>query len=57
LGPVGIQHTEYVGEVYYRIYVGNGINLYPDLQYIRDPGGVTKSKDVIILGLKVNVSL
>jgi porin len=57
LGPVGIQHTEYVGEVYYRLYAGTGINLYPDLQYIRDPGGVTKSKDVIIIGLKVNVSL
>lgn len=57
LGPVGIQHSEYAGEVYYHLHVIDGLALQPNLQYVHQPGGIAKNTDDIIVGLKVAISL
>jgi porin len=57
LGPVGIQHSEYSSEVYYRLHVIDGLTLQPNLQYVHQPGGIAKNTDDIILGLRVAISL
>ena len=57
LGPVGVQHSEYVCEIYYKLHALPGIYIQPNIQYIHDPGGVAKNKDVVISGLKFSVRL
>jgi porin len=55
LGPVPVQHSEYVAELYYTIHVTDWLNLRPNLQYIHQPGGIDQTDD-IILGLKTTLS-
>ena len=57
LVPVGVQHAEYVGEIYYHLHVIDGLSLQPNLQYVHQPGGIAKNTDDVILGLKVAFSL
>jgi porin len=57
LGPVGVQHFEYVFEAYYTFVVADGLFLRPNVQYIVDPGGVDQNKDVIVIGLKTSATL
>lgn len=57
LGPVGVQYSEYVGEIYYHFHVIDGLALQPNIQYVHQPGGIAKNTDDIILGLKVSISL
>jgi porin len=52
-----VQHTEYVTELDYRAMIAQGAELLPNLQYVVDPGGVSARKDVLILGLKAEISL
>jgi carbohydrate-selective porin OprB len=40
-----------------RLHAYSGVFIPPNIQYIRDPGGVSKSTDVIILDLKLSVAL
>jgi porin len=43
LGPVGVQHFEYVVEAYYTFAVADGLLLRPNVQYIVDPGDNVKT--------------
>ena len=52
-GPVGIQTSEYVGEIYYGLQATSWLILRPNVQYIHQPGGVGHTTDDIILGLKL----
>jgi porin len=51
LAPVGVQHSEYAGEIYYSFHVAGGFYLQPNVQYVHQPGGIAQTADVI-LGLK-----
>ena len=55
--PVGIQHSEYASEIYYKLHAMPGIYIQPNIQYIHDPGGIAKNKDVVISGLKFSARL
>jgi len=57
LGPVGVQTSEYVGEIYYSVQATPWAILRPDFQYILQPGGISGNTDVIVLGLKTFVRL
>lgn len=52
LGPVPIQGSEYVFELYYTFVPRPGLNIRPNLQYVVNPGGVSTVSDVVVLGLK-----
>lgn len=54
-GPVGVQSAEYVGELFYKVQATGWLDLRPSIQYIRDPGGVAKNTDDLIVGLRVSV--
>lgn len=54
LGPVGVQHSEYVIEAHYAFAVADGLLLRPNLQYIIDPGGIRDKDDVLVVGLKTS---
>jgi porin len=55
LGPVPVQHSEYVTELYYTFHVTDWLNLRPNFQYIHQPGGINRTDD-IILGLKTTLT-
>lgn len=57
LSQMPVQHTEYVGELDYRLFLTPGVELTPNLQYVTDPGGVDGRPDVVVLGLKGSLSL
>ena len=57
LGPVGVQTSEYVGEIYYSVQATSWAVLRPDFQYILQPGGIRSNTDDIILGLKLLVRM
>jgi porin len=57
LGPIGVQHSEYVGEIYYKLHAAPGIYLQPNIQYIVSPGGVSGNANDLILGFKLVVHL
>jgi porin len=51
-GPVAVQGTEKVFELYYTVRPLPGLQIRPNLQYVLDPGGTNQNKNVIVLGLK-----
>ena len=53
LGPVPVQGSEYVAELYYGVHAFSGLVLRPNLQFVHDPGGISQNKDAVVLGLKV----
>ncbi len=48
--------NEYHGELYYRIGVGGNLAVTPDVQWIRNPGGVSTADDVTALGLRMHLA-
>jgi porin len=56
LGPVKVQHSEYVYELFYTIAAATGLIFRPNVQYITQPGGSGLNKNVVVLGLKTLVS-
>jgi porin len=52
LGPVPVQGSEYVAELYYGLHAFSGLVLRPNLQFVHDPGGASQNKDALVLGLK-----
>ena len=55
-GPVGVQNGEYVGELSYKAQATGWLALRPDIQYVHDPGGIAKSTDDLVVGLRVSVN-
>lgn len=51
-----VQNSEYVTELDYRIIVVKGAEVTPNLQYIIAPGGVAKSSDIAVMGLKTTLT-
>lgn len=56
-GSTQVQHAEYVLEAYYNFEVAGGLELRPNVQLIRYPGGVTSAKDAAVFGIKAMVNL
>jgi porin len=56
LGPVGVQSTEWVGEIYYNVHAAAWIDLRPNIQYVRHPGGIDQNTDDVIAGLKLAIN-
>jgi porin len=56
LGPVAVQGSEYESELYYTLRATNWLDLRPNVQYIRQPGGISQTDD-IILGLKLSIRI
>jgi porin len=56
MGPVGVQHSEYIYELYYTVAAATGLIFRPNLQYVVTPGGTSVNKNVVVLGLKTLVS-
>jgi hypothetical protein len=56
LGPVPVQGTEYVMELYYTFRPTSGLLFRPNVQYVIHPGGVSQNKDALIFGLKTSAS-
>jgi porin len=52
----GIQHSEYVGEVFYCIHTAEWLELRPNVQYIHRPGGNEQSRDAVVAGVKLSVN-
>jgi len=52
MGPVGVQHSEYVMEVYYSWVPALGAILRPNIQYVITPGGTSFNKNALVFGLK-----
>jgi porin len=56
LGPVAVQHSEYVTELYYGCQVTGWLLARPNLQFVRHPGGTNDNKDVVVIGLKTSIN-
>ena len=56
LGPVGVQNSEWVSELYYNFNPYPWLDLRPNIQYIRHPGGIDTNTDDVILGLKLAIN-
>lgn len=52
-----IQKSEYVTELDYRLHATGWLNVDPNLQYIRHPGGYENFHDALVVGLKLAVTL
>jgi porin len=51
-----VQHTEYSAELYYGYHLTNWVTVRPNIQYVRDPGGVSQVDDAWVAGLKIQAS-
>jgi porin len=52
-----VRDAEYAAEVYYSIHPADWLELRPNLQYIRHPGGIREEKDVGVVGMKAAITL
>jgi porin len=55
-GPVGVQNAEWVGELYYNFHPAPWLDVRPNLQYVRHPGGIDANTDDVIVGLKLAIN-
>jgi porin len=51
-----VRGSEYPAELYYSIVAASWLTLRPNVQYIRHPGGLDNGPNVVVLGLKANVT-
>jgi porin len=56
LEQVPIQTSEYVTEVFYGALIAPWIELRPNVQYVRHPGGSAQNTDDLIVGLKLSAN-
>ena len=56
-GPVGVQASEWTGEIFYNIHAKGWLDLRPNIQYIVAPGGVSSNTSDLIVGLKLLANL
>jgi len=57
LGPVALQGSEYVGEIFYNLHLASWLDVHPNIQYVHQPGGIASTVDDVILGLKLSSTL
>ncbi|MBD1553407.1 carbohydrate porin [Pseudomonas typographi] len=54
LGYIPEQHTAYIAELNYGIQATGWLNLMPNIQYVRNPGGVREVDNAVVLGLQAS---
>jgi porin len=54
--PVGVQSSEEELEAMYTATVYRGVALMPDIQYIINPGGTSRTRSALSIGLQTNVT-
>lgn len=52
-GYVPEQHDQYQAELHYRVHLTGWLSVMPNVQYVKDPGGVRNVDDAWLLGLQV----
>jgi porin len=52
----GVTHYEAIIEASYASVLNTWCTLQPDVQFIFNPGGVTRRRDAVVLGLRLNLS-
>ncbi|HEQ1769487.1 carbohydrate porin, partial [Pseudomonas aeruginosa] len=48
-----LQDTEYNAELYYGVHVTDWLTVRPNLQYIKQPGGVGEVDNALVAGIKI----
>ncbi|EMJ5497981.1 carbohydrate porin, partial [Pseudomonas aeruginosa] len=48
-----LQETEYNAELYYGVHVTDWLTVRPNLQYIKQPGGVDEVDNALVAGIKI----
>jgi porin len=56
-GPVAVQTSEWVGEMYYNVRVAGWLDVRPSVQYVLHPGGTSQNTNDLILGFRVAINL
>lgn len=56
-GPVPVQTSEWVGEIYYNVHLAGWLDLRPNFQYVAQPGGVAGRRSDVISGIRVAMNL
>jgi porin len=56
-GPVPVQTSEWVGEVFYNYHVAGWLDLRPNVQYVAQPGGVAGRTSDVIVGMRLSINL
>jgi porin len=56
LEHVPVQSSEYVAEIFYGAAIAPWIELRPNVQYVRHPGGTSEYTDDVIVGLKLSAN-
>jgi len=51
-----VQSSEYVAEIFYGAALAPWIELRPNIQYVRHPGGTSQYTDDVIVGLKLSMN-
>jgi porin len=54
--PVPVQSSEYVTEIFYGETLAPWVELRPNVQYVRHPGGTSQYPDDVIVGLKLSTN-
>lgn len=52
-GFVPEQRTQYQAELHYRLQLTRWLSVMPNLQYVKDPGGIADVQDAWVMGLQV----
>lgn len=56
--PAGYDYpAETVLETYYRFRLSHSLTVSPDLQYVRNPGGISPNRNVFAAGARINFSV
>lgn len=56
LGYAPLRNTEYNVELNYGIHVTNWLTVRPNLQYIKNPGGIKEVDNALVAGLKIQTT-
>jgi porin len=56
-GPVAVQRSEYVYELFYTIIPAPGLYIRPNFQVVQYPGGSSLHKNAVVFGLKALANL
>ena len=56
-GPVAVQTSEWVGEIFYNYRVAGWLDLRPNVQYVAQPGGVAGRTNDVIVGMRLSINL
>lgn len=57
LGPMAVQTSEWVSELFYSVHLRGWLDVRPSIQYVAQPGGVARKRSDVIAGLRLAINL